>query len=71
MVWADDAEHDKCFLELYYKERFVVAVSNAGNGRYMLEFPKMIADEGRVLRSIEMSVFMEMIELAQKAWQAE
>lgn len=64
MMWADDEEHDKCFLELYCDGKFAFLVRQKENNDLCLEFPDKNSDENYVQRKFELLTLVKMIELA-------
>lgn len=67
-LWADDPDHECCFLELYYDDKFVVMITMEHNN-LELEFPDCESDETMVLRRIKLDWFLKLLVLGKKEFQ--
>ena len=64
---ADDSEHEKVFVEIYYNEKYVALISQEeGIDKLLIEFPGNDLNESAIIRSLPLNEFLNLIDEAVK-----
>ena len=64
---ADDSEHEKVFIEIYYKDKFVASISQEqGLDKLEIEFPGPNLVESLIIRKVPLKEFLDLANDAAK-----
>ena len=64
---ADDSEHEKVFIEIYYKDKFVASISQEqGLDKLEIEFPGPNLVESLIIRKVPLKEFLDLVNDAAK-----